>query len=51
MDKDLDKLVDAAIEDAIIEKHEKYNYEDETENAEDSCCLECSLQEVYFLKR
>ena len=51
MDKDLDKLVDAAIEDAITEKHEKYNYDDEIENTEDFCCIECQEQTVYFLKR
>jgi hypothetical protein len=34
MDKELDKMVDAAIEDAMIAKHQKYNFDEEVANAD-----------------
>ncbi len=51
MDKNIDKMVDAAIEEAFIQQWEKYNYDKEMENAENECCEECEEQEVYFLRR
>jgi hypothetical protein len=52
MDRELDKMVDAAIKEAIIQKYEKWNYEDEIANAEESyCCDDCQGQVAYYLKR
>jgi len=50
MDKELDKLIDAAIEDAFIEQRERYSYNDEVANVEVFCCEECASQATYFLK-
>lgn len=50
MDKELDKLVDAAIEEAFIQQREQFNYEDEVANLDEECCEECVGQAIYFLK-
>jgi hypothetical protein len=51
MEQELDKLVDAAIEEAFIQQREQYNYEDEVADVGEYCCDECQGQAVYFLKR
>lgn len=50
MDKDLDKMVDAAIEEAFIQQREKYNYDDEV-TEETCCCDDCQGQAVYYLRK
>jgi len=50
MDRDLDKMVDAAIEEAVIQKHQ-YNFDEEVANAEDACCTECQGQAAYYLRK
>jgi hypothetical protein len=49
VERELDKLVDAAIEDAFIEQRERYNYEEEMANEDEFCCFECRQQAAYFL--
>jgi hypothetical protein len=51
MERDLDKMVDAAIDEAIANKHEKYNYDEEVANAEEPCCDGCQGQAVYYLRK
>ena len=56
MDKELDKLVDAAIEESKFENAmdmkfytDLFNYDEEIENEEEFCCDECQRQAAYFL--
>jgi len=51
MDKNLDKLVNAAIEEAFIQQRERYNFDEEVANAEEFCCDECQGQAVYYLRK
>lgn len=50
MERELDKLIDATIEETFIQQHEKYIYDDEVADINDFCCDDCLGQEVYFLK-
>jgi hypothetical protein len=51
MDRDLDKMVDAEIDEAIAAKHERYNYDEEMSNYQEPCCDECQGQAVYFIRK
>ena len=51
MERELDKLVDTEIE--YVQNLNFYtslfNYDEETEDAEEFCCAECERQAAYFL--
>jgi hypothetical protein len=51
MDKELDKMVEVATEEAFLEQQEKYIYEEELANAEDECCTECTGRSTYYLRK
>lgn len=50
MDKEFDKLVESAIEEAFIQQREQYFYEDEVVE-ENYCCDDCVGQAAYFIRK
>ena len=52
MERDLDKMIDAIIEEALIQKNQKYNYAEEVANLDDGyCCDLCQGQAAYFVRK
>jgi hypothetical protein len=47
----MDKQVNAAIENALLDQQDKFNYEDEVADLDDECCEECKSQLSYYLRK
>jgi hypothetical protein len=47
----MNKQVNVAIENAILDQQDKFNYEDEIADLDDECCSECQGQATYYLRK
>jgi hypothetical protein len=47
----MDKQANVAIEKAILEQQDKFNYEEEMANLDEYCCADCAGQAAYYLRK